>query len=90
MDISAILLVTAVAGAVEFLRRVKVSDWFAAVTIAVSAVIGMVMGAMDAPGVPDVWTGLVLGLGASGFVTIASRVNTSASVTQPVVKRKVV
>jgi hypothetical protein len=72
-----LFLVTAVVGAVEFLRRCKISDWFAAITIVVSAVIGMVYGGLDGPGVANMWEGLVIGLSASGLVTVASRPGTA-------------
>lgn len=69
-----LFLVTAVAGATEFLRRLHVKDYFAAIVIAVSTLIGLACGVFHAPGVPTIWTGIVFGLGASGFVTVASRI----------------
>lgn len=69
-----VFIVTAVVAATELLRRAKVSDWFAVATIVVAGLIGAVAGALDAPGVADVWSGIIIGLGASGLVTVASRV----------------
>lgn len=69
-----LVLIPAVVAAVEFLRRVKASDWFAAITILVSACIGVLLGVFGAPGVPDVWAGLTGALAASGIVTVATRV----------------
>lgn len=75
-----LVLVPAVVGAVEFLRRLQARDWFAAATIAVSGGIGALLGAVQAPGVTNAYVGLVGGLAASGLVTVASRVSTSNSV----------
>lgn len=69
-----IFLVTAVVATVEFLRRVKVSDYFAAITILAAGAIGVAAGLLGAPGVADAWDGLVMGLSASGLVTVATRV----------------
>jgi hypothetical protein len=79
------VLVAAVIGFVEFLRRLQARDYFAAITILGSAIIGVLLGALDAPGVANVWQGLTLGLGASGAITALSRINTSGSVS-PVAK----
>lgn len=79
MTETSIVLVAAVVGAVEFLRRLQLHDYFAAITIAVSALIGVLCGVFHAPGVVDGWAGLVMGLGASGLVTVASKVNTSVT-----------
>lgn len=72
-----LFLVTAVVGSVEFLRRCQQRDLFAAATILVAAVIGALAGYFHAPGVSDVYTGIIMGLGASGFVTVAAKINTS-------------
>jgi hypothetical protein len=76
MDISGVLLVLAVAGATEFLRRLQLRDYFAALTIVVAAVIGGVAGAFNVEGLPDVFTGVVAGLSASGLVRTAGAVTT--------------
>lgn len=68
-----LVLIPAVVGAVEFLRRVQLKDWFAAGTILVAAVIGTLLGVLHAPGVADAWAGLVGGLAASGIVKVATR-----------------
>lgn len=70
-----VFLITAVVGAVEFLKRIQARDFFAALTIFVSALIGVLAGFFGAPGVVDVWAGLVLGLGASGLVTTAGKIS---------------
>lgn len=69
-----LVLIPAVVGAVEFLRRIQIKDWFAALTILAAAIIGTLLGVLGAPGVADVWSGLVGGLAASGLVTVATRV----------------
>jgi flagellar motor component MotA len=69
-----LVLIPAVVGAVEFLRRIQIKDWFAALTILAAAIIGTLLGVLGAPGVADAWSGLVGGLAASGLVTVATRV----------------
>lgn len=81
-----LVLVPVIIAIVEFLRRVKVSDYFAAITIAVSGGVGLLFGLLGAPGVADGWAGLVGGLAASGVITALSRVNTNSSVSEKLVK----
>ena len=69
-----VFLVTAVVGAVEFLKRLQKKDYWAGLTILVAGAIGAVAGALSAPGVLDVWTGIVIGLGASGLITTVTRI----------------
>lgn len=68
-----LFVVTAVVAVVEFLRRLQVKDYFAAITIVVAALIGALAGAFEIEGL-TVATGIITGLGASGLVTVASRV----------------
>lgn len=68
-----LFILTAVAGATEFLRRLRVRDIFGAVTILVSALIGGLAGVLQLASVPNFETGLIVGLSASGLVTVASR-----------------
>lgn len=75
-----LVLIPAVVAFVELLRRLQAKDYFASITIIGAGLIGAVLGLAHAPGVVDAWAGLVGGLAASGVVTIATRVNTSASV----------
>lgn len=82
-----VVLIPVIIAVVELLRRIKVSDWFAALTIVVSGGIGLLFGLLEAPGVTDAWSGLVAGLAASGVVTAVSRLGTSSSVTDNVVRR---
>lgn len=66
-----VILVTAVVGAVEFVRRAFDHDWMAAVTIAVAALVGWLLGGeFGLTGVE----GAVVGLGASGLITVAQKV----------------
>lgn len=68
------LLVTAmVVGVVEFIRRIQLKDFYAAITILASAGVGALAGLMAIQGI-DVATGIVVGLAASGLVTVASKV----------------
>jgi hypothetical protein len=70
-----VFIATAVIGVVEFIRRLQAKSWLAAVTIALAAIIGAIAGWQQVDGVADVWTGIVLGLSASGIVTTASRIS---------------
>lgn len=68
--VAVIVIITATTGAVELVKRITQKDWQAAATIAVSAAIGSLI----ALPVGIAWyIGLVLGLGASGLVTVASK-----------------
>lgn len=68
---SSLFVVMAVAGFVELLRRLKVRDYYAAATIFGAAIIGTAAGLLHAPGAADPFVGLIMGLGASGAVTLA-------------------
>lgn len=81
-----IFIVTTIVAMTEFLRRVRVQDWFAAITIFLSAVIGALAGYFDLGGVMTVEAGIIAGLGASGLVTVASRVGGGNSVNNTVAK----
>lgn len=70
---SAFVLV-AVAGAVELLKRLNARDWLSSATITVAALIGALAGLFGVEGL-SVTSGLVLGLGASGLVTVAQKVS---------------
>lgn len=69
-----LILLTAVAGATEFLRRLKVGDYFSAATIAVATLIGGLAGAFEVYGVASVADGLIAGIAASGLVTVAGKI----------------
>lgn len=81
-----LVLIPAIVGFVELLRRLQAKDWFASLTILGAALIGVLLGVFNAPGVADAWTGLIGGLSASGVVTALSRVNTSTSVSGTAVR----
>lgn len=68
-----VFVLAAVAGAVELLKKLQAKDYWAALTILVSAAIGLLAGFFSIEGI-SVTTGLVLGLGASGLVTVAQKV----------------
>lgn len=72
-------LALAVVAVIELGRRVKVKDWFAVFTITASALVGGIAGALTIYNVPDIQTGILLGLMASGAITLVSKINTSAS-----------
>lgn len=69
-----LFIVTSVVAAVELLRRIKVSDWFGAATIVVSAVIGILAGVYELGGINTFEEGLIAGLAAAGTVTVANRI----------------
>lgn len=65
------LLVSAVIGSVELVNRLFDRDYRAASKIVVATLLGAVLG----PYVGVVWlVGLVMGLGAAGVVTTATRI----------------
>lgn len=68
-----LVLIPMITGVVEFLRRLQLRDYFAALTIAVAALIGGVLGFFGIEAT-NVAQGIVLGLAAAGTVTIATRV----------------
>lgn len=67
------LIIGLVAALVELLRRIKTKDYFAVATIIGAGVIGGAVGFFHLYGV-DVATGALLGLNASGLITIISSV----------------
>lgn len=69
------LVIGMVIGVVEFIRRIQLKDYFAAITILASAGVGAFCGVFGVQGI-DVVTGIVVGLAGSGLVTVASKVNT--------------
>jgi membrane protease YdiL (CAAX protease family) len=81
-----LVLIPTVIAVVELLRRLQARDWFASLTIVAAGLIGLLFGALHAPGVVDAWSGLVGGLAASGVVTALTRINTSSSVGDRVTK----
>lgn len=71
------LLVTAmVVGIVEFIKRLQLKDFYAAITILAAAGVGALAGVLGIEGI-NVATGIVVGLAASGLVTVASKVSTA-------------
>jgi len=74
-----VFLVTAVVGAVELLKRLQAQDYWAGLTIVVAAAIGVAAGVWGWGGVPDGETGLILGLGASGLVTVGQKISQRSS-----------
>lgn len=68
-----VFIITAVAGFVEFLRRVEMRDAFGASSIVAAAVIGGLAGYFGIE-VASVADGIVAGLSASGLVTVVSRI----------------
>lgn len=74
MDAGNLFIAAAVAGAVELLKRLHAKDYYAAAVIVVAAIIGGLSGAFHVQGLADAWTGVILGLSASGIITTASKV----------------
>lgn len=66
MDITQyVLLGVVIAGATELISRLRAKDWWAAITIFTSALIGGVFGIFSIEGL-DLVTGIAAGLGTSG------------------------
>ena len=68
---TALILTGLVMGASELVKRLFAKDWKAAVTIAVSAIIGGVAGPML--GI-TVLQGIAYGLAASGYITLVQNI----------------
>lgn len=71
--VESIFVVGAVVGATELIKRLKEKDYWAALTIAVSAAIGALAGVFGIDGLTVAY-GIVAGLAASGLVTVATKV----------------
>jgi len=69
----AILIVGAVAGAVELIRRVFEKDWKAVATIIAAGLVGGLLSLFPEIGFTFL-TGVIGGLSASGFITIGQSV----------------
>ena len=69
--LAAAVLTGLVAGVVELVKRVFDKDWRAAVTIVLAGLVGG-LGALYMG--TDFLTGVVFGLAASGFITIAQNI----------------
>lgn len=68
---TALILTGLVMGASELVKRLFAKDWKAAVTIAVSAIIGGIAGPML--GI-TVLQGIAYGLAASGYITLVQNI----------------
>lgn len=67
----AIILLGMVAGVIELIKRLFAKDWKAAITIAAAALVGALVSLAIAI---NPLLGAVIGLAASGYVTIAQHV----------------
>lgn len=69
--LATVVLTGLVAGGTELIKRLFDKDWRAAVTIVVAAIIGGLGGLMFGA---NFLVGMVFGLAASGYVTIAQNI----------------
>lgn len=69
--LTAIILTGLVMGGAELVKRLFKKDWMAAVTIAISAIIGGVAGAVL--GIMPI-QGIAYGLAASGYITLVQNI----------------
>lgn len=81
------LLVAMVTGAVELVKRLFDRDYRAAVIIAVSALIGGLAGELFFTEQIGFALGIVVGLGASGVITVAQNISGTTSRTNAPFKR---
>lgn len=72
----AILLVGAIAGAVELIKRIFEKDWKATITIIGAGLVGGLLSLFPEIGFSFL-TGVIGGLSASGFITIGQNVGKS-------------
>lgn len=68
---TALILTGLVMGASELIKRLFAKDWMAAITIAVSAIIGGVAGTIL--GIMPI-QGIAFGLAASGYITLVQNI----------------
>lgn len=73
---TALILTGLVMGGAELIKRLFKKDWMAAVTIAVSAIIGGVAGAVL--GIMPI-QGIAYGLAASGYITLVQNIGSKHS-----------
>lgn len=70
-SLATVVLTGLVAGGVELLKRLFDKDWRAAITITISAIIGGLGGLVFGA---NFLVGMVFGLAASGYITIAQNI----------------
>ena len=75
-----VLLAAVIAGVTEFLNRLRAKDYWVATTIATSAVIGLIFGALGLEGLNAV-TGLAAGFGVSGALSAVGMVGKKSTAT---------
>lgn len=77
MDITSYALVAfLVVGTVEFIKAVFDKNYRTAVIIVGAAIVGAICGYFGVQNVPDVATGIAVGLAGSGVVTAVSKAST--------------
>lgn len=69
--ITAAIIIMCVTGAVECVKHLFNKDWYKAIVVLVSAVIGGLVGALS--GI-SILPGIALGLAASGIITVANKI----------------
>lgn len=74
--VTALILTGLVMGGAELVKRLFAKDWMAAVTIAASAIIGGIAGAVL--GIMPI-QGIAYGLAASGYITLVQNIGSKHS-----------
>lgn len=69
-----VLLGAVVAGITEFFKRLRLKDWWGALTIIISALVGLGFGFAGIEGLTPL-LGIAAGLGTSGAITTAGELN---------------
>lgn len=88
MDITQyVLLAAVIAGATEFLNRLRAKDYWVAATVATAAGIGFLFGVLGVEGLSPIG-GLAAGLGASGGLTALGMVGKKSTPTESSVLAK--
>jgi uncharacterized membrane protein HdeD (DUF308 family) len=68
-----VLLAAVIAGVTELINRLRARDYWVALTVATSAVIGLLFGVFEVEGLTEI-TGLAAGFGASGALSFVGSV----------------
>jgi uncharacterized membrane protein HdeD (DUF308 family) len=87
LDISQyVVLVTVIAGVTELITRLRAKDYWVAVTIASSVLVGFLFGLIHYYANVGPVEGVALGFAASGIITVVGAVKSRATPSSPVEK----
>lgn len=83
--VESVFIVTAVVGATELIKRIKIKDYFTAIIIVVAVAIGVLAYILKLGGIVSLEEGIITALSATGLYTVAAQVGSK----NPVVPGKI-